>query len=206
VKDVRERGYELQMKPAMYVTAAQWRTDSTDKLIIRSSADPSGLVAPIRRIVAGIDPQQPVAGVRTVDEIVDAALGDRRQQMTLLGLFAGLALLLASIGLYGVLSYGVAQRTREFGVRMALGASRASILRLVLARGAVLNVAGLAIGGAIAWAATRTMNSLLYGVNAADPVTFAVVLALLALFGFVACLIPAGRATRVEAMEALRGE
>jgi predicted permease len=206
VKDVRERGYELQMKPAIYATAAQWRTDATDKLIVRTSGDPASIVSPIRRIVAEIDPQQPIAGVRTLEAIVDANLGDRRQQMLLLGLFAGLAVLLASIGLYGVLAYSVAQRTREFGVRMALGATRASVLTLVLSRGALLNGAGLAIGAAAAWAGTRMMSSLLYGVTAGDPLTFAAVLLLLALVGFVACLIPAGRATRVQAMEALRSE
>jgi len=206
VKDVRERGYELQMKPAIYVTAGQWRTDATDKLIVRTAGEPASLVEPIRRIVAEIDSQEPIAGVRTLDAIVQANLGDRRQQMLLLGLFAGLAVLLASIGLYGVLSYSVAQRTREFGVRMALGATRASLLTLVLQRGVFLNSAGLAIGAGAAWAGTRTMNSLLYGVTAGDPLTFGAVLLLLALVGLVACLIPARRATRVGAMEALRSE
>ena len=129
-----------------------------------------------------------------------------RQSRARLGLFAGLAVLLASIGLYGVLSYSVAQRTREFGVRMALGATRTSVFRLVLSRGVLLNGAGLAIGAAAAWAGTRTMSSLLYGVSAGDPLTFGAVLLLLALVGLVACLLPARRATRVEAMEALRSE
>jgi predicted permease len=206
VKDIHERGYELQMKPAIYLTAAQWPTERTFKLLVRTAGEPAWLVAPIRKIVGEIDPQQPIAGVRTLDEIVAANLGDRRQQMTLLGIFAGLAMLLASIGLYGVLAYSVAQRTREFGVRMALGATRASVLRLVLGRGVMLNGAGLAIGAAAAWAGTRTMSSLLYGVTAGDPLTFAAVLLVLGLVGLVASLIPAGRATRVEAMEALRSE
>ena len=206
VKDLRERGYELQMKPAIYVTAEQWRGEPTSKLVVRTAAEPASLVAPIRRIIGEIDSQQPIAGVRTLDDIVAANLGDRRQQMTLLGIFAGLALLLASIGLYGVLSYGVAQRTREFGVRIALGATRASVLGLVLRRGVLLNAAGLGIGATMAWAGTRAMSSLLYGVTASDPLTFGAVLLVLGLVGLGAALIPARRATRVEAMEALRSE
>src|SRR5262249_32808172 len=137
---------------------------------------------------------------------VDANLGDRRQQMQLLSAFAGLALLLAAVGLYGVLAYGVAQRTREFGVRVALGASRASVIRLVLARGAALNASGLAIGMALAWAIPRAMSSLLDGVEPGDPMTFAVVLALLGVIGLAASVVPARHATRIEAMEALRNE
>jgi putative ABC transport system permease protein len=206
VKNVRERGYELQMKPAIYVTAAQWRGETTDKLIVRTAGDPTSLAAPIRRIVADINAQQPIAGVRTLESIVDANLGDRRQQMTLLLLFAGLAVVLASIGLYGVLSYSVAQRTREFGVRMALGATPGSVLSLVLRHGAILSGAGLAIGAGAAWAATRAMNSLLYGVTAGDPMTFAAVLVGLAIIGLVASVVPAGRATRVDPLAALRAE
>jgi putative ABC transport system permease protein len=206
VRDVRERGYELQMKPAIYRTVAQAQLQSTDRLVVRVGGDPMALTASIRQVVASINPAQPVAGVRTMDDIVDANLGDRRQQMRLLAAFAALALGLAAIGLYGVLAYGVAQRTREFGVRMALGASRASILRIVLARGAILNGAGLLLGLAMAWAVTRTMSSLMYGIDTGDPSTFAAALVVLAAVGVIASVVPARHATGIEAMDALRNE
>ena len=206
VKDLRERGYELTMKPAVYLVAAQWRAESTDNLIVRVVGDAAGFVDLIRRVVMSVDRTQPVADIRTMDEILELDLGDRRQQMWLLGVFAGLALLLTSIGLYGVLSYGVAQRTREFGLRIALGASPGSVIRMVLARGVSLTSVGLLIGLSLASASARTMKSLLYGVTATDPLTFAVVVGLLGAVALVACYVPARRATRVDAMEALRQE
>ena len=133
-----------------------------------------------------------------MDEILDRNVADRRQHMTLLIVFAGLALLLASIGLYGVLSYAVAQRSGEFGVRIVLGASVGSIMWMVVARGAALTAAGLAIGLALAFALTRAMQTLLYGVAAGDPATFSVVIALLGAVSLVACYLPARRAATVD--------
>ena len=141
-----------------------------------------------------------------MDEILELDLGDRRQQMRLLGVFAGLALLLASMGLYGMLSNAVAQRTREFGLRIALGAPPGSVIRMVLARGVALTSVGVLIGLALAWTGARTIKSLLYGVTAADPLTFAAVVGLLGTVALVACYVPSRRATRVDAMEALRHE
>jgi len=206
VKDLRERGYELTMKPAVYLLAAQWRAESTDNLIVRVVGDAAGFAELIRRVVMSVDRTQPVADISTMDEILELDLGDRRQQMWLLGVFAGLALLLTSIGLYGVLSYGVAQRTREFGLRIALGASHGSVIRMVLGRGVLLTSVGLLIGLGLAWASARTMKSLLYGVTDTDPLTFVVVVGLLGAVALVACYVPARRATRVDAMEALRQE
>jgi ABC-type antimicrobial peptide transport system permease subunit len=126
--------------------------------------------------------------------------------MRLLGAFAGLALLLASIGLYGVLSYVVLQRRRELGLRMALGATAGSVMRMVVARGLMLTAAGLAIGLALAWALTRTLQNLLYGVAAGDPATFAAAVALLAAIALAACYLPARRASRLDPIAVLRAE
>jgi ABC-type antimicrobial peptide transport system permease subunit len=157
-----------------------------------------------RRAIADADAEQPVAAVRTMEEIVDLNVIDRIQQTTLVGVFAGLALVLASLGLYGVLSYGVTQRSREIGLRLALGASAGSVVRMVVARGAALTSLGLAIGLGIAWAGTRAMSTLLYGVGATDPLTFAVVVGLLGVVALAACGVPAVRAARVDPMDVLR--
>ena len=163
-------------------------------------------VAAIRRIVASIDPTIPVANVETMDDIIDSNVVDRRQQMMLLGAFAALALVLASIGLYGVLSYGVTQRAREIGLRMALGASGSSVVAMVVRHGLALTGIGIAIGLAGSWAATRSLKNLLYGVTATDPVTFAEVAALLTVIALAACWIPARRASNVDPIIVLREE
>src|SRR5262249_6528891 len=140
------------------------------------------------------------------DEILDVTVADRRQQMQLLGVFASLALLLASLGLYGVLSYAVAQRSRELGLRMALGASAESVIRMVVGRGLWLTALGVVAGLALAWSAGRGMSALLYGVNAADPETFVVVFGILGTVALVACYLPARRAARVDPIMVLRDE
>jgi putative ABC transport system permease protein len=208
VKDVRERGYELDMKPGMYYPFRQfldtWAVP--DNLVIRTKGEPMALASAARRIVAEVDPEQPVSAVRTEDDIIDLDVADRQQQMTLLGAFAGLALLLASIGLYGVLSYAVTQRSREIGLRMALGATASSVVQLVVGRGLALTGVGLGIGLALSWVATRAMKNLLYGVAASDPATYAGVAALLGLISLAACWIPARRAARVDPIVVLREE
>jgi ABC-type antimicrobial peptide transport system permease subunit len=141
-----------------------------------------------------------------MDDIIDLDVADRHQQMLLLGAFAGLALLLASIGLYGVLSYAVTQRSRELGLRMALGASAGSVMRMVVARGLALTAAGLTLGLALAWVSARALQSLLYGVTAADPATFAAVVGMLGTIALAACYLPARRASRVDPMVVLRDE
>jgi len=206
VKDIKERGYELAMKPAIYLSFAQtlntWAVP--EFLAVRVKGNPADIAEALRRIVSAADPDQPVAAVRTMDEILELDVADRREQMVLLGTFAGLALLLSSLGLYGVLSYVVLQRSRELGLRMALGATAGSVMRMVVARGLVLMGAGLAIGLALAWALTRTLQNLLYGVAAGDPPTFAAVVALLVLIAIVACYVPARRASRLDPIAALR--
>jgi putative ABC transport system permease protein len=175
-------------------------------LVIRTQSDPANLAAAVREEVQAIDPDQPVAAVRTMDQWLDTSVAESRYRTALLGLFAGLALVLASTGIYGVMSYSVTQRTHEIGVRMALGARRFDVLRLVVRQGMTLVLVGVGLGLLGAIALTRVMSTLLFGVTAKDPVTFVVVAALLTLVAFVACYIPAWRATKVDPLVALRYE
>jgi predicted permease len=207
VADVHERGYELAMKPGVYAPVTALDFDwGPDSLVVRTKGDPASIAPAIRRAIAAVDPEQPVSDLRTMDEIVDLNVADRQQQMTLLGAFASLALVLASIGLYGVLSYSVTQRSREIGLRMALGASASSVIRMIVARGLSLTAIGLVIGLVTASAATRAMKNILYGVAATDPATFASVAALLAIIALIACWAPARRASRVDPITVLREE
>jgi putative ABC transport system permease protein len=206
VADVQERGYDLWMKPGVYVPTAQMDGWTPDYLVVRTQGQPASLTPAVRRVIAAVDPEQPVSNVQTMDEIIDANVADRQQQMTLLGAFAGLALVLASIGLYGVLSYAVTQRSREIGLRMALGASAGNVTRLVVGHGIALTGAGLLIGLLGSWAATRALKNLLYGVSATDPMTLGAVAALLTLISLTACWIPARRAARLDPIVVLREE
>ena len=171
VRDVRERGFEHEMKPGVYLPFAQaldtWALP--EMLVVRSKTDPLAMTAAIRRIVASADPEQPVANVRTLDEIVDLDVADRTEQLTLLASFAGLALLLASLGLYGLLAYAVTERRREIGLRMAIGARARNVVLSVVARGLLLTIAGVVIGLVLSAGAAMAIRSLLYGVQAIDP-------------------------------------
>jgi len=206
VADVQERGYDLWMKPGVYVPAAQPGAWISDYLVVRTDGPPLALTPAVRRIIAAVDPEQPVSNVQTMDDIVDRNVADRRQQMTLLAAFAGLALLLASLGLYGVLAYAVTQRSREIGLRIALGASTRNVARLIVGHGLQLTVAGLIVGLGGSWAATRALKNLLYGVTSFDPRTFAVVTGLLLLISLIACWVPARRASRLDPILVLREE
>ena len=208
VKDVHERGYELEMKPGVYIPFAQaldtWALP--EKLIVRTKGDPAAMTSAVRSVIASIDAEQPVSSVRTMDEILDLDVEDRTQQMNLLAAFAGLALLLAAIGLYGVLSYAVTQRSREIGLRIALGATSRGVVALVVGRGLALTGAGLVLGLLLAAIVTRSMKALLFGVDAIDPATFAAVSALLCAISALACWIPAWRASRLDPIVVLREE
>jgi predicted lysophospholipase L1 biosynthesis ABC-type transport system permease subunit len=206
VKDVRERGYEREMKPGVYIAFAQTDGGSPENLVVRVKGNPLALAAPIRRIVSAVDPEQPVAAVRTLDEIVDLDIADRRQQLTLLGAFAGLALVLSAVGLYGLLAFNVSQRRREIGVRMALGAQARTVIGAIIGRGILLTAIGLGLGTVIAVMAGRTMQSLLYGVGSSDPMTFGVSAAAFTTVALLASALPALRAARVDPMMALREE
>jgi putative ABC transport system permease protein len=174
--------------------------------VVRSTASQAGLLDAIRRTSAKMSNQQVIYGAQTLDSLLSDALAARRFSMILLSVFAALALVLASVGIYGVISYVVGERVREIGIRMALGARPTDILRLILGQGGRLAGAGVALGLAAALGLTRLMASLLYGVGATDPLTFAAVAVFLTLVALAACYIPARRATKVDPMVALRCE
>lgn len=176
------------------------------QVAVRTGGDPLSYVAAVRRAVQGVDRNMPISDVKTMEAMIASSLGNRRLAVVLLGVFAGLALVLASIGIYGVMSYTVAQRTREMGVRVALGASRERVLRLVLQQGMVMALVGVAIGLAGAVGLTRLLASQLYDVTPTDPPTFTIVAVLLAGVAVAATLGPALRATRVDPVVALREE
>ena len=157
-------------------------------------------------MVASIDPNQPIADINTMDELVQRSVGSRRVTLILLGAFSALALVLAGIGIYGVISYSVAQRTKEIGIRMALGAGHQDVIRMILLQGARIASAGLIIGIFAAFGLTRYLATLLFTVSPGDPSTFAMVALILALVALLACYIPARRTLRVDPMTALRYE
>jgi putative ABC transport system permease protein len=175
-------------------------------LVVRTEGDPALMVAPVKETILAIDKDQPVIAVRTMQHVLADSISQRRFTMLLLGLFAGLALVLASVGIYGVMSYTVAQRTHEIGVRMALGARPAAVLRMVVRQGMMLAGTGVALGLPIALALTRFMASFLFGVSATDPLTFIAIPLILAGVALAACFVPARRATKVDPMVALRYE
>jgi ABC-type antimicrobial peptide transport system permease subunit len=174
--------------------------------VVRTGIDPLAKLPAVRGAVLQAGNDQPVYGVRTMNQIVSASIAGRRFSMLLLGIFAGLALLLAAVGIYGVISYTVAQRTREIGIRMVLGASRADVLKVVVTQAMLPVLVGVAIGLAASFGLTRLMAGMLYGVNAGDPVTLIGVALGLAAVALIATLVPARRATRVAPVVALRCE
>ena len=175
-------------------------------IVIRSAQEPEQVIAAARREVMAVDPEQPLYNVRTLAQLRSTSIAPATLNLTLLSVFAGLALLLAATGLYGVVAYTVAQRTREIGIRVALGAQGKDVLRMVVGRGMLLALAGVAAGLAGSFLLTRVMSGLLYGVTPTDPLTFAAVSLLLAAVALLACLVPAWRAAKVDPMVALRYE
>ena len=175
-------------------------------LLTRTDVEPTSLAAAVRGQIAALNKDQAVFNVRTMEQIVSQSVAPRRFSMVLLVVFAIVALALAIIGIYGMLSYTVAQRTREIGLRMTLGAQRTDVMRLVIGHGMKLAVAGVVLGLIASFALTRTMKNLLFGVSATDPITFGSITLLLAIVALLACWIPARRATKVDPMVALRYE
>ncbi|HEV2388852.1 MAG TPA: ABC transporter permease [Candidatus Acidoferrales bacterium] len=175
-------------------------------LVVHTTVDPLRLAKPVRRALASLDSAIPVAGVKTMDEMRSSSLSLERFMLTLMGIFAGLALALSAMGIYGLLSYTVTQRTAEIGLRMAVGATPADVLRMVLGHAAALAALGIALGAVGAFALTRLLGSVLYGVGPADPLSFAETAAMLAAVALAACAVPASRAMRVSPIAALRHE
>jgi len=193
--------------PMMYFSASQFARDEQNLIVsAKAGFNPHSLISPIRDEIAALDRDQAVSDIATMEENVDDSLASQRLTMTLLGAFAGLALILASIGLYGVMALIVTQRTREMGIRFALGASRSDVLRLVLGQGVVLVGIGLAAGLFGALVVSRALRSVLYNVAPLDPAALISALLTLSLVALIACFVPARRASRVDPIEALRAE
>jgi predicted permease len=211
LKDVKQGGVDKKTGTELYFNVEQaYRIPNAIpnamNLVIRTSLTPQALSPSIHRSVEGLDPSLPIVKLQSMDDVFADAIGRPRLLAQLLGIFAGVALLLAAIGAYGVLSYMVTERRREIGIRMALGADRASVLRLVLRQGLAIAGAGVAAGLAMAFALNRVLGSLLFGVKPDDPLTLAGVAALIGAVALIACYLPAHSATRVDPMIVLREE
>ncbi|HEX6839181.1 MAG TPA: ABC transporter permease, partial [Polyangia bacterium] len=206
VADVRGYGLDQPALPELYVPYAQAAESSSMALVVRTDGDAAALVGAARAALGEVDAGQPIFDVLPLRELVAQSLAQRYFALVLMLVFAGVALLLAAVGIYGVMSYTVAQRTQEIGIRVALGAPSGSVLKMVVADGMRLVALGLVLGVGGALALTRLLSSMLYGVSATDAPTFAAIAALLALVALTATVIPARRATRVDPMLALRAD
>jgi predicted permease len=210
VRDVKQGGVGSKTGTELYFMAEQGRltnfAPSNMNIVIRTALPIEALAANIRQIVGTMDPSLPIVRLRTMEEVFSESVSRPRFLAQLLGLFAGLALLLAAIGTYGILSYTVSERRKEIGIHMALGATRQTVLGMVLGQGARLTIAGLAIGFGASLLLTRFLQTQLFNVKPTDPGTMAVVMALIAVVAAMACYVPASRATRVDPMVVLRDE
>jgi putative ABC transport system permease protein len=208
VADVKHLTMRESPGPEVYVPFTQkpWPSMSTMHMAVRTKSDPPATTAALRSAIAAVDPDVPLGNVATLSTIVDAAVAQPRFSMLLLAAFGGVAVLLACIGLYGAVSYGVAARTQEIGIRLALGATRGQVQQMVLGQGLRVTAAGIAAGLAVAVGASRTIAAFLYGVEATDPLTFGGVALLLLGVASLACYLPARRATRIDPIAAMRAE
>jgi Acidobacterial duplicated orphan permease len=205
VGDVKQYGLDRKDPMQIYLSEAQYPTQFMT-LVVHTSSDPKSLIAAVRSEIHEMDKDQAVYNIVTMEQLLADSISLRRFSMLLLMIFAGVALMLAGVGIYGVISYSVTQRTHEIGVRMALGASRRDIIRLVVRQGMTMTLAGVGIGLVATFALTRVMESLLFGVSATDPATFIIISVVLTCVALGACFVPARRATRVDPMVALRYE
>ena len=205
VRDVRDQELETTGRAAVYEPASQIPF-GTMYFGVRTASDPAALIPSVRAVIRDLDAELPLDAVGTVDALVATSLSQRRFAMLLMAIFAALALILAMVGIYGVISYSVTQATQEIGIRMALGARRSDVLAMVFSYAGLLIATGLAIGLAAAMATGRYLASQLFEVKPTDPATYTAVAAILLLTGCVACAIPALRAMRVDPLVALRNE
>jgi putative ABC transport system permease protein len=205
VGDTRDYGPDSGAPPIWYFSSYHFpRQDNT--LVVRSAGEPGALISAVRRATLELDPSAVVSDVRTVEQLVSGSVASRRLNMLLLAIFAGLALLLAAVGIYGVMAYAVNRRSHEIGVRLAMGATAGDIMRMVIGKAALLGGLGIAIGAVAALALTRLISGMLFGVKATDPPTFVAVAAVLFGAAIAASYTPARRATRVSPLAALRCE
>jgi ABC-type antimicrobial peptide transport system permease subunit len=207
VGDVSHRSLSIGEDPAFYASYVQQNQKWKRWMyLVARSDDVSSVLSRVKGEVWAADKQIPLTRVQTMNEVMAASLAEQRFNMTMMGVFAAVALVLAVVGVYGVVSYAVAQRTHEIGIRMALGASSTKVLASVMGQGLVLTGAGVVIGMAGAFALTRVLGNLLFGLGTSDPLTFAVIAGLLIAVALAACFVPARRAARVDPMVALRYE
>jgi len=204
-RNVKSAGLNADSEPAYYVPTTQAPLPDM-KILVRTQSDPTSIAPALRKTVWSIDPNQPISEIKTMEKIVSDSIAQPRLSMLLMGLFGALALILAAVGIYGLLSYTVTQRTQELGIRMALGAQLRDVLTLVLKQGMTLAVIGQAIGLAAAFALTRLIRTLLFGVTPTDTTTFIAVAGVLTAVALLACYFPARRATKVDPLVALRYE
>jgi putative ABC transport system permease protein len=205
VRSAKYRDLREDVLPFIYIPLAQeYQPDMT--LLVRTTGDPAALLGTLRNEVLAVNKNVPVFAVQTMTEQIAGQLAVDRMIAVLLSIFGGVALLLAAIGIYGVMAYAVAQRTREIGIRLALGAERSDILTMIVRRGLTLALVGAGIGLALAFALTRVVKTLLFGISATDPLTFSAISILLVAVALLASYFPARRATKVDPMSALRNE
>ncbi|HEX8651881.1 MAG TPA: ABC transporter permease [Pyrinomonadaceae bacterium] len=205
VGDVKQYGLDTPSTMQVYLPHQQSPSQQMT-LVVRAGGDPASQTAAVRNEIWAVDKDQPVYNIRTMEQVLAKSIAGRRFNMLLLGIFAGVALLLAAVGIYGVISYSVTQRTHEIGIRMALGAQGSDVLKMVVGQGMVLALIGVGIGMIASFALTRVISSLLFGVSATDPFTFGGIALLLTVVAFLACFIPARKAAKVDPMVALRYE
>jgi putative ABC transport system permease protein len=211
VGDVKVRGLERANEPQLYVAAGQvpdtaFINDDPKDLVIRYTGATGTLLPAVRRIVAAADPEQPISDVRTMEDVVAGETATRRAQLRVLGALAAIALLLSGVGIYGLLAYTVSQRSREIGVRLALGAEPTGVARMIVSQGMKLTLVGIVPGVLTAYAAARGMRALLFGVEPADPATILGAVALVVVMTLAGSLVPALRAVRLNPMLVLRAE
>jgi putative ABC transport system permease protein len=203
--DMRRTGFDAEVRPETFLAHAQ-DADPSMTLIVRTASDPAAFAGTVKGVIKESDGGLPVYDAQTMDQTLGEMMSHRRFNMLLFAIFAAIALILAAVGIYGVISYSVTQRTHEIGIRIALGAERKDVLKLIVGQGMLLAGLGVAAGLVASFLLTHFMSSLLYEVKATDPVTFALVALALTAVALVACAVPARRATKVDPMVALRYE